>query len=167
MDFFTAFQVFAAVVGAYSSYSSAQAQKQAADYNAQVQRNNAQIAKWQADDAYARGEKAVDDHMRKVAALKGSQTASMAARGLDLSEGTPLDILTSTDVLGEADRNTIKANAAREAWGYQVQASNSQAQAGLYQQQADNTNPLMAGTSSLLTAAAPNAEKWYKSWKAN
>lgn len=147
---------------AYSAMNQSQAAQDAANYNAAVQRNNAQLAEWQANDAVERGNKAVEDHMRKAAALKGTQTASMAARGLDLSEGTPLNILTDTDLFAEIDSNTIKNNAAREAWGYRAQASNSRATGGLYDMQAGNQNPMLAGAGTLLSGAGSVAEKWYQ-----
>lgn len=150
------------VMSAYSASQQASAAKDSANYNAAIQNNNAKIAEYQAKDAVQRGDQATEDHMRKVAQLKGSQKASMAARGLDLSEGTPLNILTDTDVFGEIDANTIKTNAAREAWGYRAQGSNSTAQAGLYKMQADNQNPLMAGAGTLLSGAGSVADRWSK-----
>ena len=154
------FQVAGLAFSAYSAMQQSQASKDSANYNAAIQRNNATIAEYQAKDAVARGDKATEDHMRKVAQLKGSQKASMAARGLDLSEGTPLNILTDTDLFGEIDANTIQTNAAREAWGYRAQGSNSTAQANLYKAQADNQNPLMAGATSLLSNAGSVADRW-------
>jgi hypothetical protein len=146
---------------AYSAMQQSSASNSAANYNAAIQRNNAIAANYQANDAIDRGNKAVDEHMRKVAALKGSQTASMAARGLDISEGSPLNILTDTDVLGATDASTIKTNAAREAWGYKNQAANSTAQGNLYSMQASNQNPLMAGAGTLLSGAGSVADRWY------
>jgi hypothetical protein len=151
------------VFSAYSSFSGASANKQAANYNAAIQRNNALAAQYQAEDAVNRGNLAVDEHMRKVAALKGTQTATMAARGLDLSEGTPLNILTDTDILGEADANTIRTNASREAWGYKQQANNATAQGNLYKMQAKNINPMMAAGGTLLGGAGSVADRWYSS----
>lgn len=154
------FQVAGLAFSAYSAVQQSAAAKDSANYNAAVQRNNAQLAEYQAQDAVTRGDKATEDHMRKVAQLKGSQKASMAARGLDLSEGSALNILTDTDLFGEIDANTIQTNAAREAWGYRAQGSNSTAQANLYKAQADNQNPLMAGAGTLLAGAGSVADRW-------
>jgi hypothetical protein len=65
----------------------------------------------------------------KTAQLKGTQTARMAANGVALDSGSALDVLTSTDVMGEADANTIRDNAGKEAYGYKSQAANYRAQA--------------------------------------
>lgn len=147
---------------AYSAMNQAKSQQQAAEYNAAVQRNNAIAAEYQAKDAYQRGEKAVDDHLRKVAALRGTQTARMAANGVSLDEGTPLNILTDTDLFAEIDTNTIRNNAAREAWGYQNQAANSNAQAALTSMSGRNANPLLAGAGSLITGVSSVADRWYQ-----
>jgi hypothetical protein len=158
----TAMQAAGFVGQAFTSMQQSQATADAANYQAAVQANNARLAEIQAQDAITRGEKAVEDHSRKVAALKGSQTASMAARGLDLSEGTPLSILTDTDLFGEMDKNTIKANAGREAWGYRAQAANAGANAGLYRMQAENQSPLLTGAGTLLAGAGAVSDKWYR-----
>lgn len=151
----TAFSVYSAVSGAKGDQGQAK-------YNAAVARNNALSAEYQAQDAISRGNKAAEEHSRKVAALSGTQRASMAARGLDLSEGTPVDILTDTELLGAYDINTIKSNAAREAWGHRAQASNANAQGDMYRAQAENTSPLMAASGSLMSGAASIADKWFR-----
>lgn len=161
----TTLSVAGTVMSAYSAFQGAKQEQEMAKYNAAVARNNAQMAEYQAQDAISRGNKAAEDHSRKVAALAGTQRASLAGRGLDLSEGTPVDILTDTELLGQYDQNTIKDNAAKEAWGARVQSSNYSAQAGMYKTQASNISPLMAAGGSLLGGAASIADKWYRSGK--
>jgi hypothetical protein len=146
----------------YSAVSGAKGEQGQAKYNAAVARNNALSAEYQAQDAISRGNKAAEDHSRKVAALSGTQRASMAARGLDLSEGTPVDILTDTELFGTYDTNTIKDNAAKEAWGARSAASNYRGQAGQYDTQANNISPMMAAGGSLMSGAASIADKWYR-----
>lgn len=150
------------VMGAVSASNAASAKRDADEYNAAIQRNNAIAADYQAEDAYKRGEIAVENNLRKAAALKGKQTATMAANGLDLSEGTPLNILTDTDLFAAEDSNTIRYNAGREAWAYKNQSSNYTSQANLAQMSADNQDPMMAGVSSLVTGASSVADKWYR-----
>lgn len=154
-----------AIGGTAMSASNAAAQQRAqrdsANYNAAVQRNNAQVAEWQAEDSIQRGNAALEAHQRKVASLKGTQTASMAARGLSLDEGTPINILSDTDYFGKVDGNTITANAAREAWGYKNQAAGYEAQGTLSSMQASNANPGLAAAGSLLTGAGMVADRWY------
>lgn len=116
---------------------------------------NAQIADMQARDALARGQSAEFNSRLKTSQLKGAQTASMAAHGVALDSGSPLDVLTSTDVMGSVDALTIRDNAAKEAWGHNVEATN-------YRAKADSSNPWAAGIGSLLGSAGTVAAKWYR-----
>ncbi len=158
----TASQVAGIGMQAFSAMQQSAAAADAANYQAAVQANNQRLAEIQAQDAIDRGEKAAQDHSRKVAALKGSQTASMAARGLDLTEGSPLSILTDTDLFGAIDNNTIKSNAAREAWGYRAQAANAGDNSRVLRMQAENQSPLLTGAGTLLAGAGQVADKWYR-----
>jgi hypothetical protein len=88
---------------AQAAANASQAQKNAYEYQAAVSRNNQKIAEWQAQNAIAQGQEAEIDQRRKMAALKGSQRAGLAAKGLDISSGSALNILTDTDYLGEMD----------------------------------------------------------------
>ncbi|HEY9146833.1 MAG TPA: hypothetical protein VIN36_09130 [Thiobacillus sp.] len=132
---------------AYGAYQSSKNEQAAYNYNATVNEQQAQ-------DALARGDEAVSEHQRKVDQLKGRQRAVMAANGLDLGEGSALNILTDTDLLGAYDAQVIRKNAEREAWGHR-------AQAGLNRYSADSQSPLLAGTSTLLGGSGTVASKWY------
>jgi hypothetical protein len=101
---------------AMASRSAGKAQKQLADYNAQV-------ADMQAADAIVRGREAEERHRLDVRRLIGSQRAALGAGGADVNEGSAMDIQADTAAMGELDAITIRTNAAREAWGYRVQAS--------------------------------------------
>jgi hypothetical protein len=116
---------------------------------------NAQLADQQAADAIARGQSAEFNSRLRTAQLKGTQTASLAAHGVALDQGSVLDVLTSTDVMGAADAATIRDNANKEAWGDRVQAAN-------YRAQASAANPWAAGVGSLIGGANAVADRWYK-----
>lgn len=156
-----AFQIIGAGLSAYSAFSQASAQKGAAEYQAAVQRNNALVATWQAEDAIRRGEADKQRVQTRTAALKGRQRAMLAERGLDLGEGSALDLLSDTDMAGAVDSNTAIDNAAREAFGYKVNAGNHDANAALLKYKADTTNPTGAAMGSLLTSGGQVASSWY------
>jgi hypothetical protein len=135
-------------------------QQQAAGAQANYQRAMAlrqqQINDWQAKDAMQRGEVAEQQQRAKTAQMLGSQTAKLAAQGTDLS-GSPTDILGDTARAGEFDALTIRNNAVREAWGYQVGAGNAGAAAGMY----GSFQPSYLGAgASLLSGASTLADKW-------
>lgn len=158
----TGLQIAGAVSGAYGSYQQSKATKAAYEYQAAVNRNNAQIAQWQAADAITRGQKAEQAQRLKTAQLKSSQRAAFAARGVALDEGSALNILDDTDYMGEMDALTIRDNAAREAWGLRNQATGYSSDASMLSSRANAESPMGSAFGSLLTGAGVVADSWYK-----
>lgn len=148
-------------MSAYSASEQADASKKAANYQAQVNANNAKIAEYQRSSAIQQGEVDAQNSMRQQAQTLSAQRAALASNGVDLTEGSSQDLLATTKFLGAADVNTIQSNAARQAWGYDVQGMNASAAGQLDKWKADNINPAgigaMAGTQSLLSSASSYA----------
>lgn len=143
------------VIGQMNQQASMGAQ---ANFMRQQAERNQTIQTWQANDALDRG-KAAEQKQRQVAAQRlGTQTAALAGQGTSM-EGSPTDILGDTAKAGELDALTVRSNAAREAWGYQVGASNAGASAGMY----GSFQPSFLGAgASLLSGASGLADKWTK-----
>lgn len=143
--------------------AAARAEQQRYDYQAQVNENNRIVSEWKAKDATDRGGIKERQHRLKVSQLKGRQMAVMAANGIDVTDGSALDILGDTAFLGELDALTIKSNAEREAYDYKVQGSNYQAQSQLNTMAGQNayTAGNYNAMSSLLSGAGSVASKWY------
>lgn len=108
-------QGFGAGFSAMGSLGAGKAQQQLANYNAQV-------AEMQAQDAIVRGRETEARHRTDVKRMIGSQRAGFAASGVDVNDGSAVDVQADTAALGELDALTIRTNAAREAWGYKIQA---------------------------------------------
>lgn len=140
----------------------AEAQKQQYAYQAQVAANNAAIAKQQASLAIQNGQTQEQTQQLKTSAVHGAQRAAMAANGIDLGEGSATDMLATTEFLGKRDQLTIRDNAMRQAWGYQVQAQNYTDAGQAMTATGDAINPLMAGATSLLGSATSFAPSWFK-----
>ncbi len=51
----------------------------------------------------------------------GEQRAAYASSGVDVDSGTAMDVQIAARMIGELDANTIRNNAAREAWGIKTQ----------------------------------------------
>jgi hypothetical protein len=119
-------------------------------------RNNQIMAEYAAQDAMARGDEAAIAAQRRTAQLRGTQRASMAASGLDLSFGTPADLIDQTDFFGQIDANTARDNAKREAWSSRAQGANARAQGNAAAKQGN-----LAAAGSILGGAAQAADKWY------
>ena len=148
-------------LSAYGAYEQADAQKKTLNYQSQVAANNATIDLQQRSSSLQQGDIEAQQSQLHQAQVLGAQRASLAANGVDLTQGSAQDLLSSTKFLGAQDVNTIQSNAARTAWGYDVQAMNDSSTSQLTKWQADNTSPigsaLMAGTSSLLSSASSYA----------
>lgn len=155
-----------AATSAYGALGKSKAAQAAYNYEAGVAANNAEIARWQEQDAIMRGAKGEQTLRLKSAQLKSSQRASLAARGLALDEGSPLDILTTTDLMTEGDVATLKDNTQREAWGFRVAAGNANATSELLKYRANSENPWGAAGTSLLTGAGNVHKSWTAAKKA-
>lgn len=140
--------VVGGVFSAIGSQQQAQAQANAANYNAAVARNAALFAQQQ-------GEVQAQANDRKTAAMIGRQRAVYAAGGLDVNSGSPLDIQADTAQFGRLNSLTIRNNAARQAYGYEANANLDTAAASNYES-AGNT----AMVGSLIGTAGNVGSKW-------
>ncbi len=140
--------VVGGVVSAIGAKQQADAQANAANYNAAVARNAALFAQQQ-------GEVNAQAADRRTAAMIGRQRAAYAAGNLDVNTGSPLDIQADTADMGRLNSLTIRNNAARQAYGYQANANLDAASASNYET-AGNT----AMIGSLVGTATDVGGKW-------
>ena len=109
-------------VGAYQGYNQYQAGKaQAAQYQ-----QEAKIDRAAAADAMAMGDRESERMLWRTRQALGSQQAAIAAAGIDPTFGTPAEILGETAMFGQMEVADARLNAARNAWGYDVQATNAE-----------------------------------------
>lgn len=145
-----------AVAAAGTGYAVYSSQQQGA-YARAVADQNADLADQAARDAKLRAKEEEAQLRLDIAGTIGKQRAAYAAGGVELgSPGSALDTLGDTAALGEMDVQTLRANAAREAWGYRAQGVGFQAQgrSASYLSRAASVNSLL-GFASTVTAAAP------------
>lgn len=150
------------ILGAVGASRTAEANAQMYGYQAQVARINAQIDKQNAD--YARN---VGEQNAQIAGLKGAQQfgqirAAEGASGLDVNSGSNAEVQASQRKITQMDVNTIRSNAAKTAYDYEVKSVNDLNQAGLYDAAASNAKA--AGSinvaASLIGAAGTVATRW-------
>lgn len=156
--------VIGQTIGAYKKADGAQ---QAYEFQSQIARNNAAIADMQAKDAILRGEERKMNIRRKAALDKGRAVASLAARGLDLGEGSPLDILASMNDEREALLAADESSTNKEVWGRNVEASNYRSNVELLHRRARQESPGSDAFSTLLSGATKVAASWYPNRAAN
>lgn len=122
---------------------------QSANLNAQATTAtaNAAFSNRAADDAVRRGTYDADIQRLRTGQEIGTQRAAQAANGGMVNQDTNALLQDDTAQLGELDALTIQNNAAREAYGYKVQALNSTTQAAQLKAQASTTkrNSLLGG----------------------
>lgn len=84
---------------------------------------NAAVADQQAADALTRGQEQEQQVRSATRQVIGSQRAGFAAQGVDIGVGSAVDVQADAAFLGELDALTVATNAAREAHGFAVQAT--------------------------------------------
>jgi hypothetical protein len=115
---------------------------------------NAQFADWQASDALDRGATNEKRQRQSTEQVIGAQRTSLAAQRVDVNKGSALDVQADAAYLGELDALTVRNNAAKEAYGFAVQAKDLRTR-GKYAKQGgemDALNTIIGGGSSLLLA---------------
>lgn len=156
-----ALQGAGAASSALGAFGAAQSNKIALEGQAAISDINAKVLETAAQGSLLTGQREEQKSRLATAQLKSTQRAGMAANGVDLGEGSALQILTTTDVMGEIDANTIAANAVKSAWGYRVQATDASNRASSARAAAGAINPEQVAFSSLLGSAGQVASSWY------
>lgn len=125
-------------------------------YQSAADETNARLATARARDAVARGAAAEREFRRGTRGLVGTQRAVSAANGVMVDDGSALDLNLDAETLGELDALTIRNNAAREAWGFQTEATSYRARAAMARLAARQAAGALRGASigTLLTTGA-------------
>lgn len=123
-----------------------------ADTQAAIARINARLAESAAQGTLFSGQRQEQAKRLETAAFKSRQRVGFAASGVELSSDSVVRVLTSTDLIGDIDANTIAANAIRAAWGYRTEAANHRGQALM-----SSANGQMVAAGAQAQAAATRA----------
>jgi hypothetical protein len=164
----TASSAVAEVKAGKAAKKAGQQEQAASEDQAQVDDYNASVADLQATDATQVGAEQESQYRASVRSTLGSNRAKGGASGVDVNFGSAVDTQGDIANLGEQDALQIRTNAARQAWGYNVQAYDlrraagiarktgaAQAEAGSEAQSASYwqaAGTIAGGTSSLLQA---------------
>lgn len=134
-----------ALSSAFGAYSSIQS----SDYQAQVARNNSQIASQNEVAALSAGAAQQQQNALRTQATLGNEKAAQASNGLDVNSGSALAVRAGTAGLGQLSDLTIRNNTARQAYGYGIAAESDEAQA-----QQDQAAGVSGALSDVLTGAS-------------
>ena len=155
--------------GGQADYQAGLAEQRKAQYQAQVAKVNQKIAKQNADYEIKVGESEAQKVGLAGQQVIAQQKVSQAAGNLDTNIGSPAQVRDSQQNAVNHDMATVRANAARRAYGHEVEAMSAEQSATLYEMGGENA--VQAGamrrsaadtmaTSSLLSTAGSVASRW-------
>lgn len=131
-------------------------------YQAGVALENRKIALSNRDHAYAAGESEAIRYGMKSAQDRGMLKAQQGASNVDVGGGSARDVREARDDISRMDMGTIRANAARVAYGHEVKAYEALTQAQLYEMGAGDAERAgyIKGAGSLISTAGSVSDKW-------
>lgn len=149
-------------VSAFGSIFKGNADASMYNYKAGVATVNAQIAKQNSDYATFVGEEKAQQEGMKTRAEIGQTKATQGAGNLDVNSGSNLAVRESEQEIGEYSQAVIRSNAAKQAYGYQVEALGDTEEAKLDTFAASNSKTAgdIGAISSILGGASSVSSKW-------
>jgi hypothetical protein len=142
-------------------------------YQADMASINARSAEYSAQSTLEAGKSQIANMTMAAGQQIASTTATMAAHGIRLGQGSAQDITASQNIVKDINMYTIDANATRAAAQDRTQATNFSNTASLDSVSAANAtrsassiSPFSAMTSSLLTTASSVGQQWNTSQQA-
>lgn len=153
-----ALSLFGGLVGSIASAGDAERQGRE---DAQAFERNARLARLAAMDAESRGAQEAGRARMKGTQVIGEQKVAFAASGVDVSSGSPLALMADSRMMSELDAQTLKNNAAREAWGLRMEADDLDKQAKRSRQRGRNSayGALFGGIANFGAGAAGMYER--------
>lgn len=124
----------AGIAGIASTIGGGIASSRAASFNAQVQQNNAVIARNKAKQEARVSELETVRHQRRVAQTFGQQKTAFGAGNVQTDSGSALDVLANTIEQGELDSQIIRFNSEQTQQDLRFSADNQVAQSQLTSQ---------------------------------
>lgn len=153
-------------LGIFGAYQDGRQQQAMANYQAQVARNNQQIAEQNAKDAIEAGQANEQRQRLKTAQTIGAMRASAGGSGFDIASDSFLDDFGAAAMTGEIDALNIRNDAQRQANNYWRQAADYGSQAGMHKASGKNamSNAFMNMGGTLLSGAGGLVDSsWYGS----
>lgn len=144
-----------AAVGAAGSLQQGFAGRGAALYNAKIAEQNASLATQNAEWTGAEGEQKAGIAGLQTRATVGAQKAGQAGNNVDVNSGSAAAVRQGTTEAGMLNQMNIRSNAARQAYGFEVQSAGDMAQSRLDKSQAGND--VTAGFTNALTSGLKGA----------
>lgn len=149
-------------VSALGASSAASSKAQMYQYQAGISAMNTKIAQQNSDYALETGETKAQQVGMETRYQVGQARVARGASGLDVNTGSNEKVIESVEEIGQHNEAITRSDAAKRAYGYQVEAAQSTAQGQLYEMSASDA--ITAGkyqvASSLLGSAGSVSDKW-------
>lgn len=153
-------------ISAIGAITQGQAASENAQFQSEVASQNQQIANMNAQQTTQVGEAQTEQQQQKTKATVGAIEAAQGASGIDVNTGSAVDVRSSASELGELDALTIRSNAARTAYGFEVNAQNQGAESQLLSQESEQAEigGGLSGFGSLLSGVSQGSRN-YLAWQ--
>jgi hypothetical protein len=143
-------------IGVLSAYLGGESAKEKASYEKSMFEANANFAEIQANRVLENADIEAGQYKKKIRGMVGSQRAGYAGQGVSVDYGTAGEMQAETMEIGARDVETIRNNAALEAYGLRIGAQNSRRQGEMGVRAANNV-----ANNSLITAGLQGATSYY------
>lgn len=150
------------LLGAFGKLMGGEAESSAFQYQAGVARINQQIAKGNADYSRKVGEVQAQQSGMKSAQDIGATKVAQSGSGVDIGKGSAAAVRETQSEVAQYDQGMIRSNAARKAYGYEVEAASEEAKANMAEASAKNAKSagFIGALGSLLSGGSSVASKW-------
>ncbi len=150
------------LLGAFGNMMKGDADASAYKYQAGVARMNEQIAKGNADYSRHVGEIQAQQEGMKTAQGIGETKAKQAGSGVAIDSGSSKAVTDTQLEVGQYDQSMIRSNAARKAYGFEVEAASEEVKARMADAASKNAKSagILGAASSLISAGSSVASKW-------
>lgn len=150
---------------AVMGFNASKTNKIVAQYQAQIQDNNARMAELSALSALNQSQWKIAALTMRAGKVKSSQKVAMAANGIRVGRGSSAELLATTELMKRIDVNTEYANGYRAAWGYRLNAIQAGMKASALRGTARSASPMAAGASYLTAGILDTYKNYMKETK--
>lgn len=149
-------------VGAIGSIMGGNANSAAYKYKAGMASIAEKVALQNAEMARAEGEVGASQAGMRYGQLAGKIKANQGASGVDVNSGSSVDVQKSQNLVARMDQRMIRQNAARKAYGFEVEAAGAKAEGAQATMASGNakTAGLIGAFGSILGGVSSVSSKW-------
>lgn len=121
---------------AYGQYTNLLAESKSLKYRSEIAANNATLANMEAAQRRSQGNIDYTRYRLFVARQLSRQKTAFTASGVDISGGTPAEVISDTAAIGETEALTIRHNSLMDVWQLRNQATGFEAESSLLAERA-------------------------------